>query len=130
MEYGGAVRLVVALGGAVFAAVTFTSCLSGNSGGGETTPASFHPSAAVKQAYVEQLEQDYPSAPTIPSGDLVNLGTDLCADLANGLSVQHEALTMGKGGAPPDLVSAVFVDGTHYFCPSETAKVKKYVGLS
>lgn len=45
---------------------------------------------------MEQLEQDYPSASVFPKGDLVNLGTDL----ANGLSVQHEALAMGRSKAP------------------------------
>lgn len=119
-------RLAALGGGLLTAALVFSSCTSGG-GSGNAVPAP-HPKFNVQLAFMQDMVQDDPAAGKMKLANVVGLGVTMCDQLLNGSSVTQVAEAMQKARVPVALGSALLVEATHYFCPSQTAKVKKEAG--
>ena len=76
---------------------------------------------------MQQITHDYPPAGEQKMANVVNLATAMCSAFLNGATPGFMASKEYTAGVSPGFVGALFVDGTHYFCPSETAKVRSWL---
>jgi hypothetical protein len=112
---------------AALSGLAFTACSVHGIGSGTATTVP-QPSFDQQLAFMQNVVQDYPPAGNQKMADVVTAAVNMCDALLNGESVEDLMGKMATTGASPDFISALLVEGTHSFCPSEFAAVGKAVG--
>jgi hypothetical protein len=79
--------------------------------------------------FVRNVVQDYQPAGYIKWKDIVGAAVYMCDALLNGATVDQVAGAMYKSGRAVQHDSALLVEGTHFFCPSQVDKVKQWIGF-
>jgi hypothetical protein len=91
---------------------------------GTTIP---QPSFDQQLAFMHNMVQDNPAAGNVKMAVAVKAAVLMCDALLNGESVNDFIRRSATTGVSPDFVSALLVEGTHFFCPSEFGAVGKAV---